>query len=330
VGDILSLESAEIAYRYAKGSDNSRVDVLELDSEKRNDLAPYSCIGCGGELIPNLGQVRVKHFCHKSAGTCSGETYLHQLAKEGFLTKYKQCLADEVPFVFEATFPAVCNHFEKKVGQSCKTEKLRKIDLTKYFKSVELEKTSCGFIPDILLSTEDGSEVLFVEIAVSHKCEENKIKSGKRIIEIEITDESDVEQILNGQLKESSSKIKTYNFKKEKWTGDICKGKCHRVVNIFLIYESKKSILLVLPPAEAINKSCHGKVSYHEIFGFEHGGGESHMEIFKRKVREAHFNKQPIKNCFLCRYHAHGAMEDAIFCKFRKEGFSSNEAIMRR
>jgi hypothetical protein len=56
--DVMSLESAGITYRYAKGSDNSRVDVLNLDSEKRYYLAPYTCIGCGGELVPNLGQTR--------------------------------------------------------------------------------------------------------------------------------------------------------------------------------------------------------------------------------------------------------------------------------
>ena len=174
---------------------------------------------------------------------------MHKLAKEGFLRKYIQCLSNESPFIFVLTFPAVCNHFQSEFGQSCITEKVVEVDLTKHFKFIELEKPYSGFTPDILLSADEGSEVLFVEIAVSHKCEENKIRFGKRIIEIEITDEDDVSEILSGRLSESSAKVKTHNFKKKELIGDICKGQCQRKVNLFLIYESKKSILLELPPA---------------------------------------------------------------------------------
>ena len=100
------------------------------------------------------------------------------------------------------------------------------------------------------------------------------------------------------------------------------------MVNLFLVYESMKSILLGLPPAEALSKSRHGKVRYHEIIGLAHLEDESQLNIFKRKVRESHFNKIPIKNCFLCRYHVDGEMEDAVFYKFRKENVSSNEAVV--
>ena len=309
----MSLKSATIRYRYAKGSDNSIIDVHDLVPEKRRDLAPYSCLGCGGELVPNLGQIKAKHFSHKTADTCSRETYLHKLAKEGFLRIYTQCLAHESAFIFVSAFPAVCNHYQSQFGQSCKTEKVVEVDLTKHFKSIELEKPYSGFTPDILLSADDGSEVLFVEIAVSHKCEASKIKFGKRIIEIEITGEDDVAQILSGRLAESSPKITTYNFKKKELIGDICKGQCQRRVNLFVIYESKKSILLELPPAEALSKSRHRKIKHYEILGFTPGETDLQKDIFKEKVREAHFSKKLIKNCYLCRYHGAEGMEGAIF-----------------
>ncbi len=43
--------------------------------------------------------------------------------------------------------------------------------------------------------------MLFVEIAVSHKCDERKIRLGKRIIEIEVTDELGVNRYSKGKLK---------------------------------------------------------------------------------------------------------------------------------
>lgn len=322
----MTSRSTKIRYRYAKGSDRSIVDVRKLDSEKRHDLAPYLCLGCGGELIPNLGQKKVKHFSHKSACACSRETYLHKLAKEEFLRIYSQCLANDSPFIFESTFPAICNHFEKDFGESCKTKRLLEVDLTKHFSSIELEQSYSGFIPDILLSNEDASEVIFVEIAVSHRCEENKIKLGERIVEIEVTDEDDVAQIQNRRLEERSPWIRTYNFNKKNQNGDICKGQCQRLVNLFIIFESKKSIILQLPPAEAFDKSRHHKVRHCELLGFAQEDADI-KSLYKYKVREAHFDKKPIKNCNLCKYHGSEGWEGGVFCKFRKESMGSNEAV---
>jgi hypothetical protein len=201
------------------------------------------------------------------------------------------------------------------------------VDLTKHFQSIEIEKAYSGFIPDILLSDHEGLEVLFVEIAVSHKCEESKIKFGKRIIEIEITNEEDVAQILSGRIEENSPNIETYNFVKKEQAGDICTGQCHRRVGLFVIYESKKSILLELPPNEALTKCRHRKIQYFEFLGFSSEEYGIQKNTFKEKVREAHFSNKPIKNCYLCRYHGAEGWDDAIFCKFKKESVGSNDAV---
>jgi len=314
-------------YRYAYGSDQSIVDVHQLTPNSRYKFTPYICFGCGGELIPNLGKIKIKHFSHKASSSCSRETYLHKLSKDTFFRTYKKCLDNNKSFVLNSTFPAICNHYKNVVGESCNINKSIDVDLTKHFKMIALEKEYSGFVPDILLSSEDRSEVLFIELVVTHKCEDNKVNLGKRIIEICINDESDIEDILSKKLYESSKNIKTYNFKKKNISGDICKGECKNLANLFVIYESQKSILLELPPSEAIKGPTRGRVRHSEIIGYSPTDEEDITRRYKDKVREAHFNKIPIKNCFICRYHGIDGIENAIFCKFRKESVSSNEAV---
>lgn len=315
-----------VKYRYAKGSDQSMIDAHVMNPEQRHDLAPYCCFGCGGELIPNLGQKRIKHFSHKSAGACSRETYLHELGKDAFLRKYTQCLKGGVPYIFRASFPAICIHYQVEMGISCKTKMMRDIDLTRHFKNIEIEKACKGFKPDILLSSDDGAEVLFIEIAVTHKCEENKIRSGNRIIEINVASEDDVLHILSGTLNESLDVVDSYNLKKKEFVGDVCKGGCEREFNLFLIYESQKSILLDLSAREVLTLMRKRKIVYHELIIFSSVNQASKAQIYKSKVRGAHFKNIPIKNCYLCKYHGVSGIGSAVFCKLRRENFDSNEA----
>jgi hypothetical protein len=314
-------------YRYARGSDQSIVDVLGMESEQRHECAPYVCFGCGGELIPNLGKKKVKHFAHKPAGTCSRETYLHELAKDAFFRTYSRCLTEQTPYVFKTGFPATCHHYQSEFGETCSITKVIDVSLTRLCKNIAVEQPYQGFIPDILLSTEDGSEVLFFEMAVTHSSDENKIRSGHRIIEIAVQDERDVERILSGTLSESDHAITTFNFNKKSLDGDVCHGECQRKIHVFVLYESQKSILLEVSPREALNPNLRGKIIYREVIGFSTGDKGSQIDRYKSKVREAHFSGRPIKNCYLCRYHGADGLENAVFCKFRKESVSSNDAV---
>lgn len=222
--------------------------------------------------------------------------------------------------------PANCNRYYKELGTTCRTETESDVDLTKYFNKIYMERPYEGFTPDILLSSEVRKEVLFVEIAVTHRCDNAKIESGKRIIEINISDEDDFSAVLSCRLSDQAPNINTYNFKKKTIKRDICNGDCENEVNLFVIYESQKSILLELSPSEAINPDIRGKVRHMEILGHSSSDLEKQTIIYRNKVREAHFKRIPIKNCFICRYHGGDGIENAIFCKFRKESVGSNEA----
>jgi len=320
-----------IKYRYAIGSNGNPVDVKDLTEETRRTNAPYTCYGCGKELIANLPITdRVKHFSHKSAGDCSKETYLHKLGKAVFISEYKDCLENNRPFIFSFQRPATCNYYADQFGETCEKSIQDDYDLTKAFTIIDEEKQVGDFIPDIHLSTEDGKDEIFVEIAVTHPCEQRKIDSGTRIIELKVGDEQDLKPIKNHKLKESDDWITTYNLNKKPIIDNFCKGDCDRNVDVFVIYESGKSIMLKQPPKDALYPSfISRKVKYREILGFADYGlfGLFQNRIYIDKIRETHFNRFPLKNCFLCRYHGIARFENAIFCKTYKKSCNSNEAV---
>jgi hypothetical protein len=319
-----------IKHRFAKTTVEPIVDIQLLKNSNRHELAPYSCFGCGGELIPKLGEVKIKHFAHKNKDFCSQETYLHKLAKDAFRWRYEKCLAAGKAYKLTLNYPATCDRYEALVGL-CRGKNIPKnIDLTKHFKSIYVEKAFRGFVPDIRLSSIKDEENLFVEIAVTHKCEESKIELGERILEISVSSETDIDKILYEELHESSSNISLYNFRKKNIQGDICNGDCEKLVNCFILFKSKKSILLELPIGEAIRKTMSNQVEHSEILGTRYISNIDKYNLYKEKIRESHFSNRPISNCFMCRYHGLDGTKNAIFCKVRKESVGSNEAISCR
>lgn len=75
-----------------------------------SDRKDYICPGCGKILRPVLGDVREKHFRHKTEETCSLETYLHSLGKALFKREYENALAEGTAFDLKYKNPFVCNY----------------------------------------------------------------------------------------------------------------------------------------------------------------------------------------------------------------------------
>lgn len=164
-----------IKYRYALNNTNDLVDIHKLERINRRAGAPYSCLGCGAELIPHLGQHRAKHFNHQQAQECSGETYLHRLAKQVFFDTYTNSLANGQPFTLEIRTPSTCGWYEAQLGFTCNRQNTEHIDLTRHFDRVDIEQTIASFRADILLSSSHRSEVILIEFVVTHACEVEKI-----------------------------------------------------------------------------------------------------------------------------------------------------------
>ena len=308
----------QIQFRYALCANSKIVDIFDLSTE---DRGVYECAGCLQNVIPVLGEKRQKHFRHKVAHECSAETYLHRMAKLLFERHYRDCLAKKRPFFVEFQEPVQCLHCSHGPCEVAPT--YRAFDLTKAFTDIQCERRDGTLIPDLLLQTRSG-EILYVEIFVTHRVSLEKLDSGRRIIEIQIQNEEDLELIAKQNLSCRDRRVNLYNFKPEpvkRHSNDLC----NRRVNCFVVYPSGKCVIreelmykfLEIQKMEkwyVVRVPCRGP------------------SIFINELETAYKKGIKVKNCFLCRYHAKARAEqreegfESIFCKFLKKPTASNFA----
>jgi len=174
-------------YRYALCNGHIiSIDDVTIDNRKSSK---FTCIGCGREMVAALGEVREHYFRHKSHESCSNETYLHELAKR----KIKEIFDEQDHFYIVYNANNTCTNYDSCPFHSCNKDYKQNLDLKEYFDTCEIEKGCGKFRPDILLShSEISSRKLFIEINVHHPCSEEKLKSGFRIIEIDVNSEQTV------------------------------------------------------------------------------------------------------------------------------------------
>lgn len=147
---------------------DSSGNLVFIDDVKNGLECNCKCPSCGEKMIAkNNGKIKDRHFAHESGHTCEWyrETLLHIWSKE-IIENEKTIMAPEKDSRYK---------FPDKFS----------------FVSVELEKEDSitKLKPDIIAITEDGLQ-LWIEIAVSHKCEDikiNKIKENNiNCLEVEI------------------------------------------------------------------------------------------------------------------------------------------------
>ena len=324
----------KIKYQYAKDETGNLIDINNLEEKNRNNFK-FFCIGCGNELIARIGKIKIRHFSHKKVETCSGETYLHLLGKQLFYDNYIECLNTNKPFEIEFYQKRICNHYEQDLGVKCELERnIERIDLTQYFDKISIEERKDSFIADIMLTSKSGKNKIFIEIAVTHLSTEKKINSKYRIIEIKIDSEEDFEPIKRKFLSEINSKIEIKNFKTKQIN---CNGDCKETHNLLTLDKEGRCLLkqLNLKQIKRHLEIDKEKIAKYEIS--EHNSYESYYNSIKFITAVATFAKEnfKIRNCFICRYHAHNDtwwLEDGvnnvpIFCKFLKIRCNSNQAV---
>ena len=220
---------AIIKYHYAKLDSGQIVPITEVTRENR--ATHYFCVGCGKEMVAVLGDIREHHFRHKEAH-CSWESYLHKLGKK--FIKYS--FDNSSHFYVTYYVKTYCENSDdcklsKQLshGEKCNQYCLHQIDLKAYYDTCEDEVTYKGFRADLMLYSKEHPErkPIFIEISVTHDCEEKKINSGIRIIEIKLENENllgrpivEPINILQFETKEEqlhfsrTQPIRFYNFKR--------------------------------------------------------------------------------------------------------------------
>jgi len=276
-----------VMYPYALDGDFV-VYINDVTLNMRGD--EFKCLGCGNELIPVQGRHKVWHFRHKVDADCRGETWLHNTAKRLFFDKFNACVKYRVPFRIWISKKRVCTH----CATSCILDTSRaSYDLTRYFTKAYLESKDGIFVPDILL-TDDGKNKLYVEIAVTHTCDDRKIKSGERIIEIKISSPDDLKLLRESYIEESDARVKFLNFGlKDRIEGDFS-DECSKlrwylwVTTEGRCYFRKSSGNGYPLVDEAI------RLAY--VAPIQHDSGFSYVQAMHEAV-DRHVD---IRNCYLC------------------------------
>lgn len=206
---------AEIKYKYAYDENGSLVSIDDYTKETSKSHT-YYCVGCGNSMLPRAigSKSRRAHFYHKNLVECSGETYIHNLAKK----LIKQKFDNSEQFIVAYSVTKNCSNKECRLRNvKCyKCNERAEIDLKEYYDTCSMEAGVNGFIADLLLTNSKSPEIppILIEICVTHACEEKKLNSGLRIIEITVKEEQDIISIVKQNVLEESESIfkKVVNF----------------------------------------------------------------------------------------------------------------------
>ena len=170
---------AEIKYQYAYDENGKLVSIDEYIRDT-GKLHTFKCVGCGGTLLPRAigSEYRRAHFYHKEVIGCSGETYIHKLAKK--LIKEKFDNSDRFYIAYNVN--KRCDKRDCRLRNIDCQRKYEKnvIDLKKYYDTCTEEAQVNGFIADLLLtnSKKPNTKPVLIEICVTHACEEEKRNSA--------------------------------------------------------------------------------------------------------------------------------------------------------
>lgn len=213
-----------IQFRFGLSLNGHPVNIKDAVKEES-----YTCVNCGKPLIAKQGAVREWHFAHKTnTSNCSFETYLHKLSKyfiREMFNEKQQLLAIREKLTQICDREHVCPF---KKDKNCFVIEEDHVDLLRYNDCVE-EASIKGFVADLLF-TSDALDPILIEICVTHPCTEDKIKSGLKIIEIQVESEEDVEKLLEGKFIESKNVV-FYNFPDDSTLSENCQG--HNVFHGF-------------------------------------------------------------------------------------------------
>lgn len=128
------------------------------------------------------------------------------------------------------------------------------------------------------------------------------------------------------RVRRREQRVALYNFVDTVRKRSVCGGRCRRTIGVFLVHASGRSVVAEAKPQEVLEGRIGPSAVHREVVGLLPEGIDR-MELYRRKVREAHFAGVPIRNCFLCRYHGLDGIEHAIFCKLHKQSWQSNTAV---
>lgn len=184
-----------IQYPFALDESGVLTAIESIDVKHRHDHL-YRCPKCGREMRPRLGGNRTKHFYHSDNHECSVESYIHYVGKRLLYDRFYS----EKPLIVEYERQVKCELWNQctvrgwNYGICMLSPEKVSLDLKEYYDAAVLEKEWAGFRPDVLLtsSADPSRPPFFLEVCFRHPCTVEKRNSGIQILEIKISDVSEL------------------------------------------------------------------------------------------------------------------------------------------
>lgn len=201
---------AELKYTYAL--DETKTRLVHINDARQGEK--YFCPNskCDERLIIKDGGYKRKHFSHvKNGDKCSYDNYLHTLAEKRIVEWFNS--AEKIILLLDVDI--YCFNYNKCDwgNENCSHIEKRPFDLKQYYNCIEIEKKEDGFIWDLWLTNKENRySPMAIEIFVTHKCEDEKLKSGYKIIEIKLENEEQLDMLIKSNELLESESISIYNF----------------------------------------------------------------------------------------------------------------------
>ena len=161
------------------------IDIKDVETKESGKKVErhFFCPNCNQEMFPKQGKIRRHHFSHKAHSDCPHDGYLHALAEKLIMDWFNK----QESITLTMNVPKVCESINtcKFSNSLCKQIWQQGFNLKEYYDSCTPERTYKGFRADLFCNrTNNSDDPIFIEIFVTHECEEEKKNSGIRIIEI--------------------------------------------------------------------------------------------------------------------------------------------------
>ena len=222
----------EVTYKRVYDKNDRIVDISTITEENRR--FEYRSIGSYTPMEPVLGEKRQHYFRAKKGYKFNAETELHEYSKRVLKYRFDN---DDHFYIKLSQSPkckcsASCIFYDSKEPDNYGCGQLDSIDdktydLREYYDTAIIEGEHDGFVADVLLkdSKNKKRKPIFLEVAVTHKCSEEKKNSGNKIIELIVNGENDAYAEITQNHDEAEISINFYNFA-DSYIKDECSHFC--------------------------------------------------------------------------------------------------------
>lgn len=310
--------------------------LVHIDTVPKGNDCGCVCPACKQPLqAKNAGPKRDHHFAHQPGVDCPGalETVLHLLAKE----RIQKAFYENDVFNIEYEYHSYCKDFVKCKYvryEDCLTTNFIPYDLKKFYDSCEQE------IPYDNLNRRSDLKIwskanpkrqpIYIEFCVTHQSDTEKLHSGRKIIEVKIENEDDINNIVSNGFSEkkllkpnngdpvAASKISFWGFKDRDYDNTTLYNTI--TFSRYILYQSGKfqcyQDSCQCNELKKVKRNSLCEICFHTEVAFG----------IHELAKWIGYEKYGIKNCLLCTYYVDcydGSGK--ICCRYKSLGLSRYE-----